>query len=372
VSLRRSPTRTAAFLAANRSNARKSTGPRTVAGKARVAMNSVRQGRRAFRLRQNLVASGAREQVALYDWILGSIWRCYDVPIGPDGRPRYFAPEYGRQVESMARWVFSTYLRAQAAWLQAKPESPFAARRFTNALPLRIRIESARRTRRLAFWLQPGRGPNYFQPADKQSINRRYREICRRRRVRPRGDVLAGIRPQPPGVEVRDERGTRLAAVAEAPEARFAYWAKLLAAFDTAARAQRWARCRILPPTPRVMIYRRVKGERGLHGTRSFIDYRSECFNARRCAAAAAGPRSRRERYAASTQPSGGLRPARGPGRRRGFFRGWVRDRNERPAAPVSVRAALAHAVGAIVDWARKLPSSLGRGPGPPTAGRTW
>ena len=44
MSLRKSPIRTAAMLAANRANARKSTGPRTAAGKRTSAMNALRSG----------------------------------------------------------------------------------------------------------------------------------------------------------------------------------------------------------------------------------------------------------------------------------------------------------------------------------------
>ena len=45
MSLRKSPTLTPARLAANRRNARKSTGPRTARGKAQSRMNSLRGGR---------------------------------------------------------------------------------------------------------------------------------------------------------------------------------------------------------------------------------------------------------------------------------------------------------------------------------------
>lgn len=47
MSLRRSPRRTPAFLAANRANAQESTGPRTALGKQRSAANALRTGKRA-------------------------------------------------------------------------------------------------------------------------------------------------------------------------------------------------------------------------------------------------------------------------------------------------------------------------------------
>ena len=45
MSLRKSPTRTPALLAANRRNTRKSTGPRTLRGKAWSRLNRLKQGR---------------------------------------------------------------------------------------------------------------------------------------------------------------------------------------------------------------------------------------------------------------------------------------------------------------------------------------
>src|SRR5215469_17687724 len=47
MSLRKPPTMTEARLEANRRNARKSTGPRTAAGKARSRMNGLRHGGRS-------------------------------------------------------------------------------------------------------------------------------------------------------------------------------------------------------------------------------------------------------------------------------------------------------------------------------------
>ena len=43
--LRKSPVRTPAFLAANRANARMSSGPRTPCGRARVSLNALKHGR---------------------------------------------------------------------------------------------------------------------------------------------------------------------------------------------------------------------------------------------------------------------------------------------------------------------------------------
>ncbi len=47
-------------LAARRQNARKSTGPRTVAGKARVRLNALRHGWRSARWRRFLLALGIK------------------------------------------------------------------------------------------------------------------------------------------------------------------------------------------------------------------------------------------------------------------------------------------------------------------------
>jgi hypothetical protein len=54
MALRKSPTRTPALLAANRANARKSTGPRTVEGKNRVVLNELKEGRHPHNFGENL------------------------------------------------------------------------------------------------------------------------------------------------------------------------------------------------------------------------------------------------------------------------------------------------------------------------------
>ena len=70
MSLRKSPSRTAAFLAAQRRNARKSTGPRTARGKTQSGLNGLKHGVYSPRWK-NLLAScflappGAEYRVAL-------------------------------------------------------------------------------------------------------------------------------------------------------------------------------------------------------------------------------------------------------------------------------------------------------------------
>ena len=71
MSLRQSPTRTAALVAANRSNARKSTGPKTDRGKGFSQLNSLQQGRDARMFRSNLVRARRRPQ--LDDWLYAAI-----------------------------------------------------------------------------------------------------------------------------------------------------------------------------------------------------------------------------------------------------------------------------------------------------------
>ena len=70
MSLRKSPSRTPAFLAANRRNAQKSTGPRTARGKAQSRMNGLKNGVYSPRFKQLLencinAPPGAAYQAAL-------------------------------------------------------------------------------------------------------------------------------------------------------------------------------------------------------------------------------------------------------------------------------------------------------------------
>jgi hypothetical protein len=64
---------TPAKLAANRANARKSTGPRTHRGKCAVRLNALRHGIYASPKFFRTYIAGAREDVALYDWIYSQV-----------------------------------------------------------------------------------------------------------------------------------------------------------------------------------------------------------------------------------------------------------------------------------------------------------
>ena len=77
--LRKSPTRTEAFLAANRRNAQKCTGPRTPEGKARVSLNGLKHGRYAERLPEKLEAAGYRSAAALHGQIRSEITTTFKV-----------------------------------------------------------------------------------------------------------------------------------------------------------------------------------------------------------------------------------------------------------------------------------------------------
>jgi hypothetical protein len=73
MSLRRRPTLTPALLAANRANARKSTGPRTVEGKNRIVLNALKKGRHARNFGENLQRAKSRRDAELFQWILEQV-----------------------------------------------------------------------------------------------------------------------------------------------------------------------------------------------------------------------------------------------------------------------------------------------------------
>jgi hypothetical protein len=136
VPLRKSPVRTPALLAANRSKALKCTGPRTPEGKARASMNSLKHGRHAVRLRENLLNGDRKEGEQLYQWLLTEICRTFE-PREREGR---------RQAELMARAAWSLVWRGLH---KTKPERPLESEGRTSQHPslLRIRIDDPFRRR---------------------------------------------------------------------------------------------------------------------------------------------------------------------------------------------------------------------------------
>jgi hypothetical protein len=112
VCLRKSPSRTSAFLAANRHNAQKCTGPRTVTGKARSSLNALKHGKYAVRLPEKLLAAGYCGRATLHAHIREEIKLAFRVA---DHR-------LDAQVERLANAVFATARRAGV--FGTKPECP--------------------------------------------------------------------------------------------------------------------------------------------------------------------------------------------------------------------------------------------------------
>ena len=133
------------MLAANRVNAKKSTGARTPEGKARVALNALKHGRRAKRVRQSLIQAGMQEGERLYRWLLERLARTFE--------PKSFKD--WRQADRMARQAWSEFWRRRGMH-QTEPECPLESDSNNSQLSslLRIRIDDVWRRRGLVFWLQ--------------------------------------------------------------------------------------------------------------------------------------------------------------------------------------------------------------------------
>ncbi|HEV2491910.1 MAG TPA: hypothetical protein VG204_02435 [Terriglobia bacterium] len=145
MSLRKSPVRTPALLAANRSNALKCTGPRTPEGKARVGLNRLKHGRRAECVRENLTKARMREGEQLYRRLMKEICRTFE----PRTRTGW------QEAERMAQQAWSLFWERREL-LRSKPECPLESSANSSQHPslLRIRIDDPFRRRGLVFWLQ--------------------------------------------------------------------------------------------------------------------------------------------------------------------------------------------------------------------------
>jgi len=143
--LRKSPTRTEAFLAANRRNAQKSTGPRTSEGKARVSLNALKHGRCAKRLPEKLEAAGYHSAAALYSQIQSEMTVAFKVERDP--------VEVG-QVERTAAMVWVMAWRAGI--FSTKRQSPLF-RKDSRRLPrarLLFRMRNPWRRIGMVYWVQ--------------------------------------------------------------------------------------------------------------------------------------------------------------------------------------------------------------------------
>jgi len=144
MALRQSPVRTAAMLAANRANAQKCTGPSTSEGNARVALNALKDGRRAVGLPEKLLQAGDREGVALYRWFRAEIAATF----GTGGARQ----ERRADQIAVAAWCLARALRR----LRTKPECPLVSWALCSRMHDRSRIQIVDWGRRvgLVFWLQ--------------------------------------------------------------------------------------------------------------------------------------------------------------------------------------------------------------------------
>jgi len=144
VCLRKSPVRTSKLLAANRRNSQKSTGPRTVAGKARACLNALKHGERACRLAEKLMACGDLGGARLH----ARMWREIEGVFGVTCR------EEARQAERLANAIYALLRRVER--LRTRPECPlFSARLGPRILRLfRICVTDPTRRIGLCYWVQ--------------------------------------------------------------------------------------------------------------------------------------------------------------------------------------------------------------------------
>jgi hypothetical protein len=152
MSLRRRPTLTPALLAANRANARKSTGPRTVEGKNRIVLNALKDGRYARNFAENLRRAKSQEDAELFQWILDQVRTAFRL---------HGWQEDERRAERLAQRVWCELGRQERRWHAF-------ARRWGNG-----RVRFPRRTATLGAALDAaavGRGGN--QPGICREINR--------------------------------------------------------------------------------------------------------------------------------------------------------------------------------------------------------
>ena len=166
----KSPRMTAAKLAANRANARKSTGPRTPQGKRHVILNALKHGRyaRTEKLAQSQGDSG------LVRWIRSQITAFYQ-PQGERGEQAAdlmtrqvwctFAPGRKERQQELAKgWRLPTQTSLWSmGWVPDVGTKPRYAVKSVDAqvtsslFPLQVRIQHPRDPRQMVFWVRARR-----------------------------------------------------------------------------------------------------------------------------------------------------------------------------------------------------------------------
>jgi hypothetical protein len=148
MALRKSPARTPAFLAANRANSGKSTGPRTPQGKARVALNALKHGRYASALPEVLLRAGQNSAEEEYRWFRSQIAAAFCPGSGPGSE---------REQREARRLAAIAWSRARGGRVSGtNPESPLPSRRNDSWHPWLSPIQIVHRPNRvgLVFWVQ--------------------------------------------------------------------------------------------------------------------------------------------------------------------------------------------------------------------------
>jgi hypothetical protein len=142
--LRKPPTRTPEFLAANRKNAKKSTGPRTQVGKALSALNALKHGGYAQQLPEKLVSTGHRGSAELYQRVRREIADTFAA----------WQPLAERQMAQLAAQVW--VMARRAGVLGRRPESPVPP--STPGRPgkplFQVRMKAPGSRVALVYWVQ--------------------------------------------------------------------------------------------------------------------------------------------------------------------------------------------------------------------------
>ena len=164
MSLRKSPKRTRALLAANRRNSRKSTGPRTRAGRWHSSWNAVRHGRRA-RASCRLIPVATHDLKAFMDFY----FKLHDAIIPADS----LAGDQAVLNKVLEAWKVK---RVLDRWIDRQTKEDWLVL-AAGAVPppsfwrLKLRrpgLSSPGWTVTISVWLRWGRGPGWSRPSSSE------------------------------------------------------------------------------------------------------------------------------------------------------------------------------------------------------------